>query len=185
TNAALGRVPLFLELITSERRVRIGDLVNFTLSNTEFALYQLMAEWKLKGHEGASPQGIGQGHEGWLTAKMFKYPEQYHPNPVDRFIEIYSETFKVGTEQTDDMLNTITVVPANERQRKDNESRFAEWKSRLGADLQKHLHDADLADRFGAPRSPVKVLSAVDGRRANRVVFGLRLEPREIAIRLD
>lgn len=185
TNAALGRVPLFLELITSERRVRIGDLVDFTLSNTEFALYQLMAEWKLNRHKGAGPQGIGQDYEGWLTASMFKYPGQYRPNPVGRFIDIYSETFKTGTEQTNDMLNTITIEPANETQRKGNESRFAEWKSRLGADLQKHLHDADLADRFGAPKSPAKVLSEVEGRRVNRVVFGLRLEPREIAIRLD
>jgi CRISPR-associated protein (TIGR02584 family) len=185
TNAALGRSPLFLELITSERRVRIGDLVDFTLSNSEFALYQLMAEWKCHGHKGAGPRGLGQDHEGWLTAKMFEYPEQYVPNPVDRYIKIYAETFKSATERADNMLNSVTPEPANEKQRKGNKRNFEQWKSRLIDNLQKHLHDADLGDRFGAPLAPRKARTEINGMWRNLVVFGLRLEPREIIIRVD
>ncbi len=89
TNAALGRAPLFLELTTAEQRVCIGNILDFTLPNTEFALYQLMAEWKQNDRKGAGPFGIGNEHGGWLTARMFEYPEDYAPNPVDRFIRIY------------------------------------------------------------------------------------------------
>ena len=185
TNAVLGRVPLFLELVTSERRVRIGNLVDFTLSNTEFALYQLMAEWKLHGYKGAGLDGIGDDHIGWLTARMFEHPAQYQPNPVKRFIGIYADTFKSGTERSDGMLHLIIPHPLDDSQRKGNERTLGQWKARLFRTLQEHLRDVDLADRFGAPRLPIKVLSEINGRRSNRVVFGLKLEPREIIIRPD
>lgn len=184
-NAALGITPLGLELIISERRVHIGTVADFRLSNTEFALYQLMAEWKLHSYEGAGPNGIGRAHFGWLTASMFRNPEFYQPNPVNRFLQIYAETFKTSTDQADDMLNTITAQPKNQKQRQANEDRFAQWKARLISTLQKEIRQTELADRFGAPLAPIKVRSGVEGIRGNRVVFGLRLQPQEISIRSD
>jgi CRISPR-associated protein (TIGR02584 family) len=184
-NAVIGRTPLMLELVTSERRVRIGTLADFTLPNTEFALYQLMAEWKLHGNSGASPSGIGLSQRGWLTALMFRNPEKYHPNPVERFLEIYADTFKTSTDQADDMSNTITAHPTNEKQRKTNENSFAQWKARLISALRRQLHETDLADRFGAPLTPVKVQLEVDGSRRSRIVFGVKLEPQEIALRVE
>ncbi|MGH7108999.1 MAG: CRISPR-associated ring nuclease Csm6 [Stellaceae bacterium] len=181
-NALSGVAPLSLELMTADCRVLIGDLADFTLPNTEFALYQLMAEWRLNNYAGASSQGIGTGHRGWMTAQMFEYPEEYQPNPVARFIQIYDETFKEGGIE---IAKRLSANPeTRERQddnrkpperRDDNRDAFREYKSRLTKALQARIHEPDLADRFGAPLRPIRVSS-------NRVVFGIRLDPREITI---
>jgi CRISPR-associated protein (TIGR02584 family) len=184
TNAALGRTPLFLELTTAEQRVRIGDILDFTLANTDFALYQLMAEWKRGGTSGAGPRGIGNGHSGWLTAHMFEYPEQYAPNPVERLIEIYDQTFKRGTKRPKKL--PLTAKPRVESQRKANLRCLAQWKSRMIRELQERLHLSELADRFGAPFEDVEIRQTrtfESGPREVRiVVFGLRLLPSEIDI---
>lgn len=176
-NVVLGAATARLELTTCDCRVRIADIADFALPNSEFALYQLMAEWKRDGCEGADPSGVGPGHRSWMTARMFEYPEEYDPNPIARYIAIYTETFRVGGYRADDIGNRITTSPANDKQRRGNAKHFREWKSRLFEDLQSHLHHPRLADRFGAPLKPVKV------RPGNRVVFGLRLDSREIIIR--
>jgi CRISPR-associated protein (TIGR02584 family) len=166
-----------LELTTCDCRVRIGDVADFALPNSEFALYQLMAEWKRDESEGAGPLGLGPGHRGWMTARMFEHPEDYDPNPVGRYIAIYAETFRLGGHRADDIGNQISPTPTNEKQRRGNAKHLREWKSRLVDDLQAVLHHPGLADRFGAPLKPVKV------RPRNRVVFGLRLDPHEIVVR--
>ena len=177
-NAVLGLAPLSLELVTSECRVRIGGIVDFTLPNTEFALYQLMAEWRKGDCPGASSQGIGPEHSGWMTARMFEYPEEYRPNPVQRFAEIYDDTFRSGSIRGPAILNRVSPDPKVRTRRNGNRGAFAEWKSRLTGALQDQLHHPDLADRFGAPLTPLR-------QRGNRVVFGLRLDPREIVIRAE
>jgi hypothetical protein len=113
---------------------------------------------------------------------MFRYPEKYAPNPVQRFLDIYAETFKSGVDQATDMSNTITPRPSNDKQRKANELSFSQWKARLLATLRKQLHESNLADRFGAPSSPVKVRAEINGIRSTRGVFGLGLEASEIMI---
>jgi hypothetical protein len=178
-NAVLGAASASLELVSSGCRVRIADIADFSLPNTESALYQLMAEWKRDGCEGAGPQGIGPAHRGWMTARMFECPEEYDPNPVARYIAIYQETFLVGSHRADDIVNQIAAAPINKTQRRENVKHFREWKSRLVVDLQRWLHHPDLADRFGAAATPVRV------QPGNRFVFGLRLDPREIVIRAE
>lgn len=182
TNAVLGRVPLFLDLTTAERRVRIGDIFDFTLPNVEFALYQLMAEWKQNERPGAGPRGIGKSHFGWLTARMFEHPERYAPNPVERFIAIYNDTFKTGDSRATDIVYKITGAPQNATQRRLNGKAFGQWKAKLMDTLEEELSDSDLADRFGAPAQPVKVLSRGSDRLRKYVVFGVRLDAREIMI---
>jgi CRISPR-associated protein (TIGR02584 family) len=176
-NAVLGVASAPLELVTCGCRVRIGDIVDVTLPNTEFALYQLMAEWRRDAYEGAGPQGLGPGHCGWMTARMFEYPEQYDPNPVERYVAIYEDTFRIGKYRARDIINRVAEAPTNEKQRRGNAKHFREWKSRLVDRLQSVLHHPALADRFGAPLAPVKL------QPGNRVVFGLRLEPAEITIK--
>jgi CRISPR-associated protein (TIGR02584 family) len=178
-NAVLGATPLSLELVTSECRVRIADIDEFTLPHTEFALYQLMAEWRRDGCAGAGPDGVGPKHRGWLTAEMFECPAAFTPNPVERYIAIYTDTFRVGTLRAGDIVNRITPSPTNGTQRSGNRKHFREWKSRLNRALQKRLHHAALAERLGAPLQPVKV------RPGNRVVFGLHLDPGAIVILTD
>ncbi|MGH7100428.1 MAG: CRISPR-associated ring nuclease Csm6 [Stellaceae bacterium] len=170
-NAMLGRAPLFLELMPGERRVHIGSLAEFTLPPTLFALYQLMAEWKHGDLPGASAEGIGPQYSGWLTAEMFERPEDYAPNPMQRFLDIYAAL--PGSH--DDMQRSMFPEPRDDDQRKSNSKTISEAKSRLGMVLQGLLHHPDLMDRFGAPLKPVEV-----GRR--RVVYGLRLTPDEIRI---
>jgi CRISPR-associated protein (TIGR02584 family) len=176
-NVVLGAASAPLELVTSLCRVRISNVANFTLPNTVFALYQLMAEWKRDACEGAGPHGIGPVHRGWMTARMFERPEEYDPNPVDRYVAIYAETFRVGSHRADDIVNQITAAPTNEKQRRANVKHFREWKTRLQSALQNELYHPALADRFGGPLAPVRV------QPSNRVVFGLRLDPHEITIR--
>jgi CRISPR-associated protein (TIGR02584 family) len=179
-NAVLGVAPLSLELVTSECRVRIGDISNFTLPNAEFALYQLMAEWRQSNCPGASSQGIGPEHCGWMTARMFEYPEEYRPNPIERFAEIYDDSFRSGTIRGSGILNRVSADPKVRTRRNGNRDAIAEWKSRLTKALQDELHHPDLADRFGAPLIPLRPPGV-----GNRVVFGLRLDPREIVIRQE
>lgn len=183
-NAVLGVAPLSLELVTSACRVHVGEIGDFTLPNTEFALYQLMAEWKRNDYAGASSRGIGPDHRGWMTARMFGYPEEYEPNPVVRFLEIYDQTFRTSGERSDSMGYLIHPRPAEAALREQNRAAFAQWKARLSNALQDRLHHSDLADRFGAPLSPVRVRARIGTKTGNRVVFGLRLDPREITIRL-
>lgn len=182
-----GAVPLFLELTTVDCRVRIGDLVDFTLPNAAFALYQLMAEWQQSGYAGADSQGIGPGHRGWLTARMFEYPEHFEPNPVERYLEVYEQTFRVGTERVDRMrglegggtrsrtARKLSPNPTKEKERADNAAYLRDAKTDLVRAIQAHLQIPDLADRFGTPLREV--------RTKNVVLFGLRLDPREIIIR--
>lgn len=181
-----GVVPLFLELTTMGCRVRIGDLPEFTLPNAPFALYQLMAEWKQGRHAGADPQGLGPGHRGWLTARMFEYPEIYEPNPVERYLEIYEQTYRVGTERVDRMrglqaggtrsrtARKLSPNPTSEKERADNGAYLRDAKTDLVRGIRVHLQIPDLADRFGAPLREI--------RTKNVVLFGLRLDPREIVI---
>jgi CRISPR-associated protein (TIGR02584 family) len=184
-NAVLGTASASLELVTSRCRVRIGDIADFTLPNTEFALYQLMAEWKRDACEGAGPQGVGKDHHGWMTARMFECPEEYQPNPVARFLEIYDQTFRTSSERSDSMALMIDPVPPEPARRKLNVDAFAQWKARLQNALQDRLHHPALADRLGAPLKPVRVRALVGRKTGNRVVFGLRLDPHEIVIKAE
>jgi hypothetical protein len=183
-NAVLGAAPAPLELITSLCRVRIGDVADFTLPNTEFALYQLMAEWQRDAREGAGPHGVGPNHRGWMTARMFEYPDKYDPNPVARFLEIYDQTFRTSGERSDSMALMIDPAPSEPARSKLNVDAFAQWKARLQNALHNRLHPA-LADCFGAPLKPVRVRALVGRKTGNRVVFGLRLDPSEIVIRRE
>jgi CRISPR-associated protein (TIGR02584 family) len=176
-----GAVPLFLELVTAGCRVRIGNLADFTLPNSEFALYQLMAEWQQNGHGDADSQGIGPGHRGWLRERLFTHPEQYDPNPVERYKAIYKDSFFVGTGE--DIDNRLSHAPGNEKQRRDHARLMRGWKSKLLTALQDRLHHPDLADRFGAPLRVLKVANNAPAETAKAgTVFGLRLDPREIVI---
>lgn len=159
---------LQLELVTSQRLVRIVGVDEFMLGNREFALYQLMAEWCQLRRSGAGLNGIGPHHEGWLTPDMLHEPHRYHPNAVERFTEIYKETFVGPTEPAP----PVYVNPGDDPERvEDNKGYFSPIKSRLIDALQKRLHIPELADRFGAPLKP---------RRPAR--FGLGLTPDEISI---
>ncbi len=80
------------------------------------------------------------------------------------------------------MINKITAAPGNATQRKSNRRCFGQWKAKLVDALEEQLPDPDLADRFGAPPVPVKVPMPGADRMRNYVVFGLRLDSREIFI---
>jgi CRISPR-associated protein (TIGR02584 family) len=173
-NAALGRMPLSLELVTLERRVRIGNIADFTLPNQEFALYQLMAEWARDGIAGAGAGGVGRDQFGWLAMSWFKDPSNsVARDPLTRLLEIYQSTFST-TEGPDSWLYK---APGVERQKVKNRDRISQCKSKLENQLQAHLREPSLADRFGAPAKPVK--------RGSAFVFGLRLAPEEIEIRSE
>lgn len=172
-----------LELVTSDCLVRIVGVVEFELPNREFALYQLMAEWCRARHAGAGLNGVGREHEGWLTPGMLYEPQLFRPNAVARYLDIYQETFRVGTERAEhaDVYRDTRSVKKDPKDRSDeellrkeqNRRYFDPVKSGLVKKLQQYLHIPELADRFGAPLKP---------RRPNPR-FGLNLAPDEIVIR--
>jgi CRISPR-associated protein (TIGR02584 family) len=138
------------------------------------------------------PDGIGPVHRGWLTAAMFEYPERYRPNPVERFIEIYEETFKVGHGRPENLglyTSSLTLTGSEAfktKLQKTQVARFAAYKSHLLDALQERLRHPDLAIRFGSPlkevRIPEKGMSKGSPKTVHRMVFGLPLLPSEIII---
>ncbi len=165
TKAVLERTAR-LELIPAEKRVRIGNLADFTLNAVEFAIYQLMAEWAKDEVPGAGPGGIGTQHKGWLTYEMLANPEYLRPNPIKRLIDIH-QGVGGGT------INDLTDFPANATQRRGNKKWFSPHLSDLRKAIAAQLRHPQLHERFGAPMDTSK----------KDQKFGLNLLPHEIEIR--
>ena len=173
TNAALGRTTATLELATSRRSVRIPGIVEFELPNKEFALYQLMAEWCQAQIEGASSEGVGLDHSGWLTPTMLYEPQLYKNNAVRRYLEIYEETFLGGIKQASFAKELVHLNTREDAELiRDSREYFDPIKARLLPILERHLHLPALAKRFG-----------VQKKRLKPPRFGLELLPQEITIR--
>lgn len=171
-NASASRAPLSLELITCERRVRIGDIADFVLPNKEFALYQLMAEWARDRRPGADASGLGPERRGWLAMAWFgSPPPRIAPNPIRRFLAIYEATFKAGGRAP----ARVTAAPRIDAEASENLNYFMQTKSKLVKALRRELPEESLARRFGAPPTPVEAEGVS--------VFGLQLAPADIAIR--
>ena len=180
--AALTPDHLDLELITIERSVRIGDVAQFQLSYAEFALFQLMAEWRSEDRPGAGPEGIGQKHHGWLTLNMLAKPQDQTINPVERFLAILEATYKVGTKAIDSRIDEDSYerkppfsVPEDEYQIEKNRDYFVPVLSNMRDRIALALKAPSLADHFGAP-----IDRYLRPRR-----FGLKADPGRIRIQLE
>jgi CRISPR-associated protein (TIGR02584 family) len=163
---------LLLRLIPKSRQVRFGQLAAFTLPPVHFALYQLMAEWARDKVEGAGPDGVGSGHYGWLSYRMFRDPASVQgPNPLERFFQIYDERVHFSGKM-DEIRQRLTLLPSNRKQRQENVEYFQERLSALRTTLAAEVPNPILLSRIGG--RPL-----VPGARGR---FGLAVTADEIVI---
>jgi CRISPR-associated protein (TIGR02584 family) len=167
---------LQIELDSGRREVVIGRLGRVEMSPVQFAFYRLLAEWARDGHRGAGPEGVGTHHRGWISRAMLMEPNHYKPNPIARFIEIYSDL--PGARSRADgvpFADSLTPHPQNAKQERDNARFFESDLSRMFRKLQRALKVPSLYIKLGCP------LSSSPKEKDRR--WGLLLEPEQIAIR--
>jgi CRISPR-associated protein (TIGR02584 family) len=172
-NALLDPSQLSIKLVTATRSIHVSGITELVLSNQEFALYQLMSEWRLKGHV-TEMLAHRQDYCGWLSFAMFAFPERYRPNPIRRYIEIYAETFKTNTQLADTIHQVLNPHPGDQGVRDSNKKSVGQIKSKMERSIRGQLQSSELAARIGAPERPVKV--------GKHFIFGVGLKSEQINI---
>lgn len=153
------------------RTLRIGSM-DIVLPHREFALYATLATAAVDGWPGAGPDGVGDGHYGWVTMDGFRDPDGV---AVRTFARFYEQAFLTGSARADALSARLADVRRDPTaDRFEALERFVtEAKSKLGRLLKQRIDNPYLAHRIGvAQRRP-----AGGPRR-----FGLLLPAEDIGI---
>jgi CRISPR-associated protein (TIGR02584 family) len=162
-NAATEGTVVVLKLLTETSTLSIaGGAVCIRLEPQDFIVYRVLAEWAKAAVVGAGPNGVGDGHRGWITLDMLRNPQSYRPSPIHRVVELG------GSPRTYSRAPSANDKTAN--------SAFRQAVSRVRKAIGAAVADQVLANRL---------LSEPSGGRGggNPSRFGLLLSPHEVVIR--
>ena len=87
----------------ASRSLSIGEETPIVLSNKKFALYALMAIARSRSWPGAGPEGVGNGHRGWIARRDYLDPDR---PAAAALVALYTkavwETMKTRKSDTED-----------------------------------------------------------------------------------
>ena len=157
-------------LVLDDRKleVRVG-CHTAKLPPKKYALYRLLAEVRRDAWPGASPDGSGLDHRGWLTLGLVDLPEQC---ANQRFLEIYENLPRSRVATGDRSLRNIIATMLPDELRDEYNREIANTNRLLSAKINDYI----VRDRVRIKWVPG------DRKKGIRRRFGLVFEPHLIKI---
>jgi len=153
-------------LICDESRLVVGSF-SATLGQREFALYRLVAAAAKFCWIGAGPEGLGNGHKGWVSYEQLLF---WGSPMLNKFLEYYESAFREGSQAYEEFSETLENKLAAGLISEARQP-FVQTHAKLNRSLYKAISNPAIRER-------IKIVSK--GKDPAR--FGLLLEPHEIEI---